>query len=121
MALIHYHMHIRTLLQQMHTAAEQTLPPNRVFIDSFLAAVPFTQLDSLLSGFQEQMAYGYHGIWNWSDWSMFLPYVQDEEKRLKAQLEAFQYSIDAPDSLLLITGSGRLERVSHGPLLHTCS
>ncbi|PBK80162.1 hypothetical protein ARMGADRAFT_1098688 [Armillaria gallica] len=92
MALIHYHMHIQTLLQQMHTAAEQTLPPNQVFIDSFLAAVPFTQLDSLLSGFQEQMAYGY-GIWNWSDWSMFLPYVQDEEKRLKAQLEAFQLGL----------------------------
>ncbi len=50
---------------------------------------------------------------------MFLPYVQDEEKRLKSQLEAFQYSIDASDSLLLITGPGRLERVSHDLLLHT--
>ncbi|KAK0239406.1 hypothetical protein EDD85DRAFT_766418 [Armillaria nabsnona] len=108
MTLIHYCTQIRTLLQKMHTAAEQTLPTNRVFIDSFLGAFPFCLLDSLLSGFQEQIAY--HGTWDWSNWSMFLPYVQDEEKRLKSQLEAFQYSIDASDSLLLITGPGRLER-----------
>ncbi|KAK0439655.1 hypothetical protein EV421DRAFT_1964931 [Armillaria borealis] len=108
MTLFQYYMRIRTLLQQMHTAAEQTLPANRVFVDAFLGAFPFKDLDNLLSGFQEQIPY--HGTWNWNDWSMFLPYVQGEEKRLKDQLEAFQYSIDASDSLLLITGPGRLER-----------
>ncbi|PBK78928.1 hypothetical protein ARMSODRAFT_1011450 [Armillaria solidipes] len=108
MTLFQYYMQIRTLLQQMHTAAEQTLPANRVFVDAFLGAFPFRCLDNLLSGFQEQIPY--HGTWNWNDWSKFLPYVQGEEKRLKDQLEAFQYSIDASDSLLLITGPGRLER-----------
>ncbi len=117
MTLIHYYTEIRTLLQKMHTAAELTLPANQVFIDSFLGAFPFCLLDDLLSGFQEQISY--HGTWDWSNWSLFLPYVQDEEKRLKSQLETFQYSIDAFDSLFLITGQGRLERVSHDLLLHT--
>ncbi|SJL12357.1 uncharacterized protein ARMOST_15783 [Armillaria ostoyae] len=108
MTLFQYYTQIRTLLQQMHTAAEQTLPANRVFVDAFLGAFLFRDLDNLLSGFQEQIPY--HGTWNWNDWSKFLPYVQGEEKRLKDQLEAFQYSIDASDTLLLITGPGRLER-----------
>ncbi|KAK0482728.1 hypothetical protein IW261DRAFT_1469501 [Armillaria novae-zelandiae] len=108
MTLFQYYMQIQTLLQQMHTAAEQTLPANRVFVDTFLNAWPFKYLDRLLLGFKEQISY--HGTWNWNDWSKFLPYVQDEEKRLKDQLEAFQYNIDASDSLLLITGPGRLER-----------
>ena len=117
MTLSHYYEQIRILLRKMHTAAEQTLPVNRVFIDSFLGALPFYLLDDLLSGFREQM--DLHATWDWGDWSMFLPYVEDEEKRLKSQLEAFQYNIDAPDSLLLITGPGRLERVSHDLLLYT--
>ncbi|KAK0211624.1 hypothetical protein IW262DRAFT_1467624 [Armillaria fumosa] len=108
MTLFQYYMQIQTLLQQIHTAAEQTLPANRVFVDAFLGAFAFKILDNLLSGFQEQIPY--HGSWDWNDWSKFLPYVQGEEKRLKDQLEAFQYSIDAPDTLLLITGPGRLER-----------
>lgn len=115
MALFQYYTQIQTLLQQMHTAAEQTLPANRVFVDTFLSAWPFECLDKLLLGFQEQIPY--HGTWNWNDWSKFLPYVQDEEKRLKNQLEAFQYNIDASDSLLLITGPGRLERFIF-PLLY---
>ncbi|SJL18282.1 uncharacterized protein ARMOST_21867 [Armillaria ostoyae] len=106
--LKYYHKKIWTLLQQMHTAAEQTLPANRVFIDWFLSADPFRRLDSIISGFQEQTYY--HGACNWTDWSKFLPYVEDEEKRLKGQLEELKYSIDASDSLLLITGQGRLER-----------
>ncbi len=118
MTLLQYRTQILTLLQQMHTAAEQTLPANRVFVDAFLGAFPFKILDNLLSGFQEQIPY--HGTLNWNDWSKFLPYLQSDEKRLKDQLEAFQYSIDTSVSLLLITGSGRLERVSHNTLLHTC-
>ncbi len=103
----------------MHTAAEQTLPANRVFIDLFLSAYPFRRLDSILSGFQEQTYY--HGTCNWTDWSKFLPYVEDEEKRLKRQLEKLKYSIDASDSLLLITGPGRLERVGRSLSIHMCS
>ncbi|KAK0496681.1 hypothetical protein EDD18DRAFT_1105041 [Armillaria luteobubalina] len=115
MTLFQYYMQIWTLLQQMHTTAEQTLPANRVFVDAFLGAYPFKRLDRLLSGLQEQIPH--NGTWNWNDWSKFLPYVQGEEKKLKDQLEAFQYNIDAPDTLLLITGPGRLERAKRQYLI----
>ncbi|PBK80159.1 hypothetical protein ARMGADRAFT_1021049 [Armillaria gallica] len=105
MTLVHYHEKISTLLEEMHTAAEQTLPANRVFMDLFLSAHPLCRVDVLLSGFKNTSRGGY-----WSDWSKFLPYVQAEEERLKGQLEALKYNIDASDSLLLITGPGRLER-----------
>ncbi len=117
MTLRHYYNKIWTLLRQMHSAAEETLPANRVFIDLFLSAHPFWGLDGLLSGsrmlpMEEK---------KWTNWNKFLPYVQAEEKRLKVQLEVLQYNIDASDSLLLIMGLGRLERVSYSLLLHMCS
>ncbi len=117
MTLRHYYNKIWTLLRQMHSAAEETLPANRVFIDLFLSAHPFWGLDGLLSGFQNAS----HGREKWTNWNKFLPYVQAEEKRLKVQLEVLQYNIDASDSLLLIMGLGRLERVSYSLLLHMCS
>ncbi|KAK0196394.1 hypothetical protein F5146DRAFT_994339 [Armillaria mellea] len=48
MTLFQYYLQIQTLLQQMHTAAEQTLPANRAFMDAFLGAFPFRHLDNLL-------------------------------------------------------------------------
>ncbi len=42
----------------------------------------------------------------------FQSYVDAEEQRLKEGLEIFKYNIDAIDTLRLITGAGRIEKVS---------
>lgn len=41
----------------------------------------------------------------------FETYVEAEEARLEANLETVKYDIDAPDTLALITGPGRIEQV----------
>ncbi|KAJ7115464.1 hypothetical protein C8R44DRAFT_880758 [Mycena epipterygia] len=40
----------------------------------------------------------------------FATYVTAEEARLRKNLEGFQYDIDAPDTLELVTGPGRIDR-----------
>lgn len=42
----------------------------------------------------------------------FQSYVDAEELRLKTNLEAIRYDIDGLDALALVTGSGRIEKVS---------
>jgi hypothetical protein len=41
----------------------------------------------------------------------FKTYVEGEEARLKGNLETVKYDIDAMDTLALVTGPGRIERV----------
>ena len=42
----------------------------------------------------------------------FKPYVEAEERRLREGLETVRYDIDAMDTLLLVTGPDRIEKVS---------
>jgi hypothetical protein len=41
----------------------------------------------------------------------FRSYVEAEEEKLKTALEKVKYDIDAPDTLALITGPGRIDQV----------
>ena len=45
----------------------------------------------------------------------FQSYVDAEEQRLREGLETFKYDIDAIDTLSLITGPGRIEKVTPSP------
>ena len=45
----------------------------------------------------------------------FQSYIDDEEQRLREGLEAVRYDIDAMDTLVLVTGPGRVEKVSTYP------
>ena len=44
----------------------------------------------------------------------FKPYLEAEEARLSTNLKAVDYTIDGTDTLTLITGIGRIEKVSAG-------
>ena len=41
----------------------------------------------------------------------FKSYVEAEEQRLRQGLETVRYDVDAMDTLLLVTGPGRIEKV----------
>jgi hypothetical protein len=41
----------------------------------------------------------------------FSSYVEAEEERLRGNLEAVDYDLDAANTLTLVTGQGRIERV----------
>lgn len=44
--------------------------------------------------------------------TQFQSYTEAEEERIRKNLEEFHYDIDAMDTLALITGPGRIEKVS---------
>ena len=46
-----------------------------------------------------------------STWDKFKPYLEAEEARLSTNLKAVDYVIDGTDTLTLITGVGRIEKV----------
>ena len=43
-------------------------------------------------------------------------YIEAEESRMERVLESISFDIDAPETLLLVTGRGRIERVSEDRL-----
>jgi hypothetical protein len=47
----------------------------------------------------------------------FNSYVEAEEARLRGNLEAVDYDLDAANTLSLVTGDGRIERVTLPPSL----
>ena len=105
--IIDYANKIEELLAKMEGVRGQVLPPNRRSLDDYFrfvwesvhtltaAATPL-QLDSAPSG------------------DKFKPYLEAEEARLSTNLKAVDYTIDGTDTLTLITGVGRIEKVSVG-------
>jgi hypothetical protein len=84
----------------------EVLPPNRVAVDHYFrfaweavhtltAAVTPLQPDSSPSSGDK-----------------FKLFLEAEEARLSTNLKAVAYTIDGTDTLTLITGTGRLEKVS---------
>ena len=89
----------------MEGVRAEVLPPNRRSVDNYFqlvwglvhtltAAVTPLQPDSGPSGGDE-----------------FESYLEAEEARLSANLKAVDYTIDGTDTLTLITGVGRIEKV----------
>ena len=103
MVMCNYSEKIDSILERMSALCKHVLPVNRVEMDKYLSltwplATEFTSglrrapmSDDLLSWFQT--------------------HVESEEKRLRDNLEIFKYIIDAEDTLELITGPGRIEKV----------
>ena len=41
----------------------------------------------------------------------FQPFLEEEEERLRGNLQGVEYMIDDPDTLSLVTGGGKIEKV----------
>ena len=106
-SIIDYANKMEELLAKMEGLRAKVLPPNRRFVDDYFhfvwtdvhtltAAVTPLQPDSVPSG------------------DKFQPYLEAEEARLCTNLKAVDYTIDGTDTLALITGVGRVEKVSAG-------
>ena len=80
------------------------LPPNRESIDDYFTDVwePIHTLTAAVISLQPGS----------SNPEKFKPYLEAEEARLSANLKAVDYIIDGTDTLTLITGEGRIEKVS---------
>ncbi|KAJ7291055.1 hypothetical protein C8J57DRAFT_208463 [Mycena rebaudengoi] len=97
-----YAVKIRELIAKMFALRTLVLPANRTSVNSYLEAIynGVTSLESAVNpcfvneGLQEK----------------FNSYVEAEEARLRGNLEAVDYDLDAANTLSLVTGDGRIER-----------
>lgn len=111
--LNHYFIRIQLLLARIATMSNETLRTNRPFVDHYNASweAGYT-VDQILAGVHKSIK---DMDLNSQLFERFKPYIEDEESRMKKKLVALMYHIDAPNTLSLVTGSGRLEKVSITP------
>ena len=103
MAMTRYIVQIDQLLNKMFAVKSLVLPANRRFVERYLDAV-WTLITELTLGFRRA---------EWSDTmrEKFESYVVEEEDRVRKKLETIRYDIDGADTLILVVGPGRIEKV----------
>ena len=88
----------------MEGVRSHVLPPNREAIDDYFTYVwePIHTLTAAVISLQPGP----------NNPDKFKPYLEAEESQLASNLKAVDYIIDGTDTLTLITGVGRIEKVS---------
>jgi hypothetical protein len=100
-----YQNKICGVLQAMLGTLGSVLHSNRVLADGYLADATFTKIDLLLRAVTPTTNYDLD-----LDQKM-QPYVREEESRLEQNLRSVAWEIDDANTLSLVTGPGRIERV----------
>jgi hypothetical protein len=98
-----YAVKIQELLAKMFALRLHVLPANRGSVNKYLDSI-YNGVTTLHSGLNACYI-------NESLQEKFHSYVEAEEARLRGNLEAISYDIDALNTLYLISGQGRIERV----------
>ncbi|KAJ7507339.1 hypothetical protein B0H11DRAFT_2319240 [Mycena galericulata] len=97
-----YATKIRELIAKMFALRTLVLPANRTAVNSYLETI-YNGVVSLESGLSPCYV-------NEALQEKFKLFIDSEELRLRSNLEAVDYDIDAANTLELVTGSGRIER-----------
>ena len=105
MAMTHYVIQIDKLLEKMFAIKPLVLPANRRFLERYLDSI-WSPVTELTMGFRR-------ASWSAELRERFESYVLVEEERMREQLEDIRYDIDAADTLSLVIGPGRIEKVNH--------
>jgi hypothetical protein len=84
------------------------LPANRYKMDEYMNSEPFTRIDILLRSLQSLESHSSDSKLK----QIIDAYSFSEETRLQENLESVAYDIDTPGTVALVTGPGRIERVS---------
>ena len=103
---------IKKLFNKMFGMLPKILPDNRIFIDQYLAGTWQILYEVIAAVEYRTVPDGLR--------ARFASYVKAEEKRLQANLNDIRYDIDELDALNLVTGPGRIERVSPDVLISNC-
>ena len=104
---------IDTLLAKMFSLQEKVLPANKGHINFYLFKL-WQSITELTSAFRrvdrdDKLL------------ARFQTYVDAEENRLRSNLETFKYDIDAMDTLELVMGPGRVEKVRDSTTRWLCT
>ncbi|KAF7307764.1 hypothetical protein MKEN_01136500 [Mycena kentingensis (nom. inval.)] len=97
-----YSQKIRELMAKMFALRTLVLPANRSAINNYLEDI-YRGVTSIEAGLQPCYV-------NEALQEKFSSYVEAEEARLRGNLEAVEYDLDAANTLTLVTGDGRIER-----------
>ncbi|KAJ7167639.1 hypothetical protein C8R46DRAFT_1093665 [Mycena filopes] len=101
-SMTRYAVKSRELLAKMFALRLNVLPANRAPVNKYLESV-YQSVTTLLSGLNPCYV-------NESLQEKFNDYVLAEEARLRGNLEAIAFDIDAINTLSLVVGQGRIER-----------
>ena len=114
-----YFRRIRKLLAMITHAAKAARPENRALVANFVASWELRVLEDLLSGLKHV------DDWDGRDWEndaifgRFRDYVLKEEMKLDRGLQSIKYYIDETNTLVIIAGGGRPEKVSVSRIVHS--
>lgn len=97
----------------MEGVRAEVLPPNRESVGDYFAYVwEFIHtLTAAVTPLQPEPGPS-------TTWDKFKSYLEAEEARLSTNLKAVDYVIDGTDTLTLITGAGRIEKVGASQYIH---
>ena len=102
-SLVDYANKIFEIFNKLFAVLHRVLPENRVAANKYLVDV-YKPVWTLRSSLNQCLT-------NNALQTRFQSYVDAEESRLRDNLEAVRYDIDAMDTLLLVTGAVRIEKV----------
>jgi len=102
-SIIDYAQKIENLFAKMEGVRTLVLPPNREVVDKYLTLVWI--LVHTLTAAASSLSSGLDGA------EKFKLHLEAEEARLGKNLRAVDYVVDGIDTLKLITGGGRIEKV----------
>jgi hypothetical protein len=97
----------------MEGVRAEVLPPNREIIDHYFTFT-WWLVCTLTAAVPPALSLSLNP-------ETFKPYVEAEEARLSANLKAVNYIIDGSDTLSLVTGAGRIEKVCTWKYALNCS
>ena len=108
---MNYSKHIFNIFTHMNERRTQVLPENRYWVEYYLRKV-------------WQIAYELFASFRWPtnlpDWleEKFKDYVTYEEERIRKNLKDVHYDIDALDTVSIVAGPGRIEKVRPSASCH---
>ena len=102
-SIIDYAQKIEDLFAKMEGIRAEVLPANQELMDIYFTDV-WKRVHRLTDAAPSPLPLSF-------DPENFKPYLEAEEARLSTNLKAVNYFIDGTDTLSLITGLGRIEKV----------
>ncbi|KAI0746179.1 hypothetical protein C8Q76DRAFT_592373, partial [Earliella scabrosa] len=106
-----YFRRIRKLLSDLSQSAVRALPGNRRIINAFMTSSRLMFIEDFLSGLDN--IEDWDGVaWDSNmPFSQYRDYLTDIENRMETTLRELEYFIEDEDTLRLVVGSGRPEKV----------
>lgn len=106
-----YHRRIIRILSMISTTSIEVLPANREMASDFVRSGWLCEIKYILAGLQDYDEDG-EDDWDSALFDRFRDHVLGEETRMKQVLELLSYNVDDENTLRLVCGPDRLEKVT---------